>query len=138
MQRYNSIDADMPSNVRLQQGDARFPCIDVYFMDEGHTLGNLLTTYLSQHHIESYDDGSTDERSDPRLSYVGYKIPHPLRHEMYIRIAMHKDTEDGKGTMEDDIEILKNGARLALANASKQLGEEFKKMREGWKTLTMQ
>jgi DNA-directed RNA polymerase alpha subunit/DNA-directed RNA polymerase subunit L len=137
MQRYNSLDAELPTNVRLQQGDARFPCIDVYFMDEGHTLGNLLATYLSHFNIESYENAdSTEERADPRLSYVGYKIPHPLRNEMYIRIAMHKDTEDGRGTMEDDIETLKNGARLALAGACKQLGEQFRVMRAGWKTLT--
>ncbi len=135
MLRYNALDAELPTNVRLQQGDARFPCIDVYFTDEGHTLGNLLATYLSHFNIESYEDG-VEERADPRLSYVGYKIPHPLRKEMYIRIAMHKEMEGGQAGMEDDIETLKNGARLALAGACRQLGEQFKTMRAGWKTLT--
>jgi len=129
MERYSSLDAELPDNIRLQQGDARFPCIDVYFEHEGHTLGNLLSTYLTENNIEAM--------GDPRLSYVGYKIPHPLRPEMFVRIALQKVLEDGATGMEDDIETLKTGARLAIAQACKFLGEQFKGMREAWKTLAL-
>jgi DNA-directed RNA polymerase subunit L len=127
MTRYSTIDVELPTNVRLQQGDARFPCIDVYFGHEGHTLGNLLSTYLTENNIEA--------AGDPRLSYVGYKIPHPLRPEMFVRIALQKALEGGATGMEEDIETLKTGARIAIAQACKFLGEQFKGMRGAWKTL---
>jgi DNA-directed RNA polymerase alpha subunit/DNA-directed RNA polymerase subunit L len=135
METYKEVNVALPKNVRVQQGDARFPCVDLYFTGEDHTFGNLLTTYLSKHHIESYDNADSDQAA-PRLSYVGYKIPHPLRNEMYIRISLHKLTADGRDGMEDNIETLENGARLAIANACEQLGAQFTAMREGWNKLT--
>jgi DNA-directed RNA polymerase subunit L len=128
MTRYSTLDVELPSNVHLQQGDARFPCIDVYFGHEGHTLGNLLSTYLTENNIEA--------AGEPRLSYVGYKIPHPLRPEMFVRIALQKTSENGQVQgMEEDIETLKTGARIAVSQACKMLDEQFRGMRAAWKSL---
>lgn len=42
---------------------------EILFHNEDHTLGNLLTTYLRRH---------------TNIEYTAYKIPHPLKKEMFI------------------------------------------------------
>ncbi len=51
---------------------------DVIFMDENDTLGNILSEYLS---------------SDEDVKYVGYRLVHPLKYEMHMKIILHKEND---------------------------------------------
>lgn len=81
VKKYADMDKIMPSNIRIQKSDTRFPALDVIFENEGHTLGNLLETFLVENHTE-------DGGKEPRITYAGYKVPHPLRQEMFVRIGV--------------------------------------------------
>jgi DNA-directed RNA polymerase subunit L len=115
---YATVDSALPSNVTLLPGDARFPCYDVYFKNENHTLGNLLETFIIENHV----DGS----AEPRITYAGYKVPHPLRPEMFVRI----------GILSDDPEVRIQTTRLVIANACRDLKEYFHKLERSWKDIS--
>ena len=119
VRKYQDLDGTVPENVRIQQGDTRYPSIDIVFTNEGHTLGNLLETVIVERNV--------DGEEAPKVNYVGYKVPHPLRPEMFVRIALQDDITDP--------EIQKNMARLAVANACKYLIETFRSMQSSWTSL---
>ena len=109
---YASIDrGDLPENMRIQPADARMKGFDIIIQGEDHTLGNLLQTWMDENMIDKED-----------ITYVGYKLPHPLRDEMVFRIGV----EDGQ-------EIT---ARAMFATAAKECAKMFGKWRENWATAT--
>jgi DNA-directed RNA polymerase subunit L len=85
---------------------------DFVFQKEDHTLGNLLHSWIEQNLID------TEE-----VTYVGYKVPHPLRDEMLLRVAV----EDG----------LETSARAAIAKASRELGKLFQMWRGSWSAVSI-
>jgi DNA-directed RNA polymerase subunit L/DNA-directed RNA polymerase alpha subunit len=115
--KYQDIDGTIPDNVRVQQGDSRFASIDVIFQNEGHTLGNLLETYLVNDHVDA----------GLGITYAGYKVPHPLRPEMFVRI--------GTGDDAADTETQKRTALLAVATVCRKLKEEFRALQASWVAL---
>jgi DNA-directed RNA polymerase subunit L/DNA-directed RNA polymerase alpha subunit len=119
VRKYEDMDATLPSNVVVQQGDARFPCVDIVFTNESHTLGNLLETYLVENHV--------DGTAQPRITYAGYKVPHPLRPEMFVRIGV--ETDGGDADQEQRV------ARLAVATVCRQLRDGFRNAQATWANL---
>jgi DNA-directed RNA polymerase subunit L len=113
VKKYIDMDKIIPSNIRIQKSDTRFPALDVIFENEGHTLGNLLETFLVENHTE---DGS----KEPRITYAGYKVPHPLRHEMFVRIGVPEG---------ENQELV---ARQAIAAVSRQMYQIFHIMKQSW------
>jgi DNA-directed RNA polymerase subunit L len=83
---------------------------DFVFENQEHTLGNLLQTFLVERHV--------DGKEQPRLKYVGYKVPHPLKAEMLVLIC----PEDGE----------ESSARLAVANVCKYLKQYFADAKVAW------
>jgi DNA-directed RNA polymerase subunit L len=116
MKKYKDIDKIVPSNIRIQKSDTRFPALDIIFENEGHTLGNLLETFLVENHT---DEG----RSEPYITYAGYKVPHPLRQEMFVRIGVPEG---------DQQELI---ARQAIAATCKETLHIFEVMRQSWVSL---
>lgn len=116
--KYIDVDTVLPDTMRLVQADTRYPAIDVYFQNEGHTLGNLLETFIVDNHI----DGS----AQPPVNYVAYKVPHPLKPEMYVRIGMAK---------EDDVETQKNIALNVITSACRTLKTQFSDLGVAWKAV---
>jgi len=114
--RYADLDQQLPTNVRVQQGDSLFPTIDLIFQQEGHTLGNLLETYLCTNYIE--------RESELKLNYVAYKVPHPLKAEMVIRI--------GPSDAVTDLEPQMQTARFAIAIACRELKAFFRDLQVQW------
>jgi DNA-directed RNA polymerase subunit L/DNA-directed RNA polymerase alpha subunit len=104
--KYESIDHELPPNVDIRPADAAMKGFDFWFTGEDHTMGNLLQTWLS------------DNKMDGVLTFAGYKVPHPLRDEMLLRIAV-----------EDASEMT---ARLAIAEAAKALSEMFTEWTMDW------
>ena len=102
--KYASIDTgDLPESVAIRPADAKMKGYDIIFQGEDHTLGNLLQTWIEANLID------TDE-----ITFVAYKVPHPLKDEMLLRIGV----EDGKEVT----------ARNAIVKAARALGQMFK----GW------
>ena len=109
--RYASIDVgDLPEGVKVQPADAQMKGFDFMFQHEDHTLGNLLQTYIEQ---AMMDDGVT---------FVGYKVPHPLRDEMLLRIGVA-----------DGMELT---ARAALGKAARGCAAMFKDWLAQWSGFT--
>ena len=121
--KYQDLDNELPANVTLRPGDARFPCIEFVFEDEDHTLGNLLQHYLVEHHAEG--------NKEPRISYAGYKVPHPLKAEMVVRVGV-----DIEGLTDPEEQTMV--ARRAVANVCRGVKAIYDTMLEQWSSLTGQ
>jgi DNA-directed RNA polymerase subunit L len=105
---YETLDKTLPTNVDIRPADAKLKGFDFWFTAEDHTLGNLLQTWLDTNKVGDV------------VTYVGYKVPHPLRDEMVVRIAV-----------EDGSEVT---ARLAIAEAAKALADMFADWAVQWQT----
>ncbi len=75
--KYATIYEALPQDMRKAPADARMEGFDFTFMGQDHTLGNLLQSYIDLNLLDS-----------TKVTYVGYKIPHPLRDEMVLRIGV--------------------------------------------------
>jgi DNA-directed RNA polymerase subunit L len=116
LEKYQDIDGELPENVSIRNGDTRFPSVDILFRNESHTLGNLLQHYLVEQHIEGVED--------PAITYAGYKVPHPLKAEMVVRIGVSEEIEDPEAELRT--------ARLAIAKVTRNLKSFFQSMLEDW------
>jgi DNA-directed RNA polymerase subunit L len=110
--RYVNIhQGELPQEITVSSSDSRIIGYDFLIRGHDHTLGNLLQTWLVENHIEG--------TSNPKVTYAGYSVPHPLRDEIVLRIGV----EDGEEAT----------ARLALAEAAKGCVDMFQKMRLAWR-----
>ena len=107
-EKYSALDADLPENVDIRPADARLKGYDFWFTREDHTLGNLFQTWLDSNMVGT------------QITFAGYKIPHPLRDEMLLRIGA------------DD----ENSARLAIAEAAKGCAEMYREWAQEWKGVS--
>ena len=109
---YAAIDSgDLPETMKVRPADARMKGFDFYFKKEDHTLGNLLATWMEQNLMDSGE-----------VTFVSYKVPHPLRDEMLIRVGV----EDG----------LETTARAALAKAARSTGQMFREWLAFWMSVS--
>lgn len=102
----------LPSEITISNANCRLVGYDILFRGHDHTLGNLFQTWLVQHHIEG--------NAQPKITYAGFTVPHPLRDEMIIRIGV----EDGEEAT----------ARAAIAAAAQGCVGLFQDMRRAWLT----
>ncbi len=110
--RYVNIDkSEAPAEISIMPSDSRIIGFDFLIRGHDHTLGNLLQTWLVENHIDGV--------AEPKITFAGYSVPHPLRDEMVLRIGV----EDGQETT----------ARKALALAARGCSEMFRKMKEAYK-----
>ena len=110
--KYASVDAgDLPENVKVLPADARMKGFDFLFQGEDHTLGNLLQTWIDANMVDSGE-----------ATFVGYKVPHPLKDEMVLRIGVESGTEDA--------------ARKVLMKAARGISQIFKAWGENWATAS--
>jgi len=109
---YASIDSgDLPETLKMRPADARMKGFDFLFQQEDHTLGNLLSTWMER-------NMEKDE-----ISFVGYKVPHPLRDEMLLRVGV----ESGKDT----------DARAAIAKAARSCAQMFADWLAQWSAASI-
>jgi DNA-directed RNA polymerase subunit L len=110
--RYGSIDSgDLPESLKIRPADARMKGFDFVFQREDHTLGNLLQTWMDQNLMDTGE-----------ITFVGYKVPHPLRDEMVLRVGV----ESGVDT----------AARAAVAKAARECAQMFKNWGGNWAAVT--
>jgi DNA-directed RNA polymerase subunit L/DNA-directed RNA polymerase alpha subunit len=114
--KYASIDkGDLPDNLEIRPADARLKGFDFWFTGEDHTLGNLFQTWLDDHSVGRGVAGDN-------VTFAGYKVPHPLRNEMVLRIGV----DDGKS----------ESARLAIAKAAKATADMYRLWAAQWQGAT--
>jgi DNA-directed RNA polymerase subunit D len=116
--KYQDLDNELPKNVNVRAGDTQYASVDIWFEEEEHTLGNLLQHYLVEQHVEGGES--------PVLTYAGYKVPHPLKKEMFVRVGVHVD---------GGAEAEANEARLAVAKVVRHLKTHFEDMLANWKQV---
>jgi DNA-directed RNA polymerase subunit L len=76
---------DLPDTISVVPSDAQLPGFDFLIQGEDHTFGNMIQTWLVDNHV--------DGDAMPRISFAGYKIPHPLKDEMLLRIGVDDGNE---------------------------------------------
>jgi DNA-directed RNA polymerase subunit L len=111
----NLQQGDVPPEITISSSDSRIIGYDFLVRGHDHTLGNLLQTWLVENHIEG--------TAEPKITYAGYCVPHPLRDEMVLRIGV----EDGEITT----------ARKAFAEAAKGCVQLFQNLRNAWRTAIL-
>ena len=100
--RYASINVgDLPDTLKVVPADSQLQGFDFIFDQEDHTLGNLFQTWIEQNLMDSGE-----------ISFAGYKVPHPLRDQMVLRIGVEKDGQQVT-------------ARAAVAQAAKGCADMF-------------
>jgi DNA-directed RNA polymerase subunit L len=107
-EKYATLDKADIDSVDIRPADARIKGYDLWFTGEDHTLGNMLQTWL-------------DQKVGVDITFAGYKIPHPLRDEMLLRIGV----EDGK----------QETVRLAVAQAAAACAEMYRGWAQEWAGL---
>jgi len=108
---YIGLDSgDLPSTIKVTPSDSQMPGFDFLISGEDHTFGNMIQTWLVDNHV--------DGEVMPRISFAGYKIPHPLKDEMLLRIGV-----------EDANEVT---ARAAIAAAAKGCRAMFQEWLRLW------
>jgi DNA-directed RNA polymerase subunit L len=104
--------------LTLQPANARMTGVDVFFEGQEHTLGNLLQTFITELYLE-------DESPDSPITYVGYKVPHPLHRRMFLRIGVR----DGAG---GDMNAI---ARQVISAAAQRAQVVFQELGRSWEAM---
>jgi len=102
--------------ITIQPADSRMTGVDVAFAEQEHTLGNLLQTIIAEQ----------TEAADSPISFVGYKVRHPLQRIMTLRIGIR----EGVAAAPDAIAMQAIGAAAAKAVAI------FEELERSWIALT--
>lgn len=89
--------------LTIQPVDSRMNGVDVLFAGQEHTLGNLLQTLITEEYLDR-------EAADSPITFVGYKVRHPLHRVMTLRIGIR----DGAG---DNTAIARQVISVAAAKA---------------------
>jgi DNA-directed RNA polymerase subunit L len=108
---FTGLDAgDLPYTINVVPSDTLMTGFDFVIQGQDHTFGNMIQTWLVDNHVEG--------EAMPRLTFAGYKIPHPLKDEMLLRIGV----EDGNELT----------ARTAIAEAAKGCTAMFQSWLNAW------
>jgi DNA-directed RNA polymerase subunit L/DNA-directed RNA polymerase alpha subunit len=118
LSKYQDIDGELPDGVQVQAANTRFSAVDLIFANENHTLGNLLQHYLVANHI--------DGAEDPKITFAGYKVPHPLKKEMVVCVGVQENEEISA-------EVSLQTARFVVAKVVRHCKEIFKSLLADWK-----
>ncbi len=89
----------LPEEVYVRPADSEMTGFDFLILRQDHTLGNAIQTWLDLHLIDP----------NGNIYYAGYKIPHPLKDEMVLRIGVRDHSQSTA------IRVFKQAAR-ALSN----------------------
>jgi DNA-directed RNA polymerase subunit L len=108
--------ADM--GVTSQPPDSRMTGVDLLFDGQEHTLGNLLQTLITELYI---DTGSLESP----IVFAGYKVRHPLKREMTLRLGFREGVAGDMTTI----------AQSIVVNAAAQAKKIFEDLALSWTAL---
>jgi DNA-directed RNA polymerase subunit L len=96
--------------VTVVESDAIMNGYDIIFKNESHTLGYLLQQYI---------DTLVGEDN---LLFVAYKVPHPLKKEMFVRISLVNNTQKN---VKDTIMLVSNEIIKICNHLKLQISAQF-------------
>ena len=109
--QFVGLDAgDLPFTINAVPSDTLMTGFDFVIQGQDHTFGTMIQTWLVDNHVEA--------EASPQLTFAGYKIPHPLKDEMLLRIGV----EDGNELT----------ARTAIAMAARGCKAMFQRWLQVW------
>ncbi len=112
-------DGDKPANeqgITIQPVDGRMNGVDVLFDGQEHTLGNLLQTMITEIYLDPRSNVT-----DAPITYVGYKIRHPLHKVMTLRIGIREGAGDSTAI-----------ARQVIAAGAQRAQKVFEDLMGAW------
>jgi DNA-directed RNA polymerase subunit L len=104
--------------ITTQPTDSRMTGIDVLFDGQEHTLGNLLQALITELYLDT-------EAPDSPITYVGYKIRHPLHRVMTLRLGLRN------GVTADPAIV----ARQVIATAAAKAKQIFEELGRSWASV---
>jgi DNA-directed RNA polymerase subunit L len=104
--------------ITTQPTDSRMTGIDVLFDGQEHTLGNLLQALITELYLDT-------EPPDSPITYVGYKIRHPLHRVMTLRLGLRN------GVTADPAIV----ARQVIATAAAKAKQIFEELGRSWASV---
>jgi len=105
--------------ITTQPVDSRMTTgIDVNIAGQEHTLGNLLQSMITSNELDG-------EKPDARITYVGYKVPHPLHKSVRLRLGI-RDTAADPAALARDI----------IAEAARKAIQIFQGLARAWSGIT--
>lgn len=104
--------------VTIQPADSRMDGLDLMFDGQEHTLGNLLQAIITEIYI-------TNGGAESPISYAAYKVRHPLKREMTLRLGFRAGYQgEPKGIV-----------RQVLVTAANQAISIFESLGRSWASL---
>jgi len=103
--------------ITSQAPDSRMNGVDLLFDGQEHTLGNLLQTLITEMYI---DRGALDSP----IVFAGYKVRHPLKREMTLRLGFRDGVAGGDAIVTSIV--------VAAAGRAKEIFEELAR---SWSSL---
>lgn len=101
--------------IRTQPVDSRMNGIDVIFEGHEHTLGCLLQAMITEIYLDS-------DAPDSPITYAGYKVRHPLKREVTLRLGIREGVAADPATV----------ARTVIAEAAKRARAIFEELGRSW------
>ena len=113
-EKYAALDVgELPDTMDIRPADGAMKGFDLWFRGEDHTLGSMLQAWIVENTVAS---GEVD--------YAGYKVPHPLRKEMVLRLGVT-----------DSKKFEERAARTCLATAAKGCADMFRQWSVEWSVV---
>jgi DNA-directed RNA polymerase subunit L/DNA-directed RNA polymerase alpha subunit len=112
-ERYTAVDVgELPETMDIRPAEGSMKGFDLWFRGEDHTLGSMLQAWIVDNLVGSDVD------------FAGYKVPHPLRKEMMLRLGV-ADTK----------KFEEKAARFCLASAAKGCADMFREWAVEWSVI---
>jgi DNA-directed RNA polymerase subunit L/DNA-directed RNA polymerase alpha subunit len=112
-EKYTAVDVgELPETMDIRPADGSMKGFDLWFRGEDHTLGSMFQAWI------------VDNLVGNDVDFAGYKVPHPLRKEMMLRLGV-ADTK----------KFEERSARFCLASAAKGCADMFRDWSIQWSVL---
>jgi DNA-directed RNA polymerase subunit L len=108
--------------ITVRPIDSRMNGVDVHFEGQEHTLGALLQTLIT----DLYLDGEVVQPDSP-ITYVGYKIRHPLQRTMTLRFGFREEA-----IPENTTAVI----RSVIAAAAQKARSIFEELGRSWVSIS--
>jgi DNA-directed RNA polymerase subunit L/DNA-directed RNA polymerase alpha subunit len=113
-EKYTSLDVgELPDTMDIRPAEGAMKGFDLWFRGEDHTLGSMLQAWIVENTVSEGD-----------VDFAGYKIPHPLRKEMVVRLGV-----------EDSKKFDEKAARYCIASAAKGLADMYREWSVEWSVI---
>jgi DNA-directed RNA polymerase subunit L len=106
--------------LTVQPADSRMTGVDVLFDGQEHTLGNLLQTMITELYLDT-----EPTPPDSPITYVGYKVRHPLHRVMTLRVGVRPTAAADAAAV----------ARQVIAAAAQRAQTTFQELARAWEAM---